>query len=70
MQTEKKGLFHGRVVGVSKWSGDNGDQPERLSVTVQKAAKASYMSECGQGLNREVKRKSKCYIVVLYKIHV
>ena len=49
---------------------DNGDQPERLSVTVQKAAKASYMSECGQGLNREVKRKSKCYIVVLYKIHV
>ena len=45
-------------------------KPERLSVTVQKAAKASYMSECGQGLNREVKRKSKCYIVVLYKIHV
>ena len=44
---------------------DNGYQPERLSVTVRKAAKASYMSECGQGLNHEVKRKSYCYIVVL-----
>ena len=39
-------------------------KPERLSVTVQKASKASYMSECGQALNREVERKSHCYIVV------
>ena len=31
---------------------DNGNQPESRSVTVQKAAKASHMSECGQGLKQ------------------
>ena len=35
--------------GVSKWSAGQWD------VTVQKAVKASYMSECGQGLKISAK---------------
>ena len=50
LQTEKKGE-RGKSCqcsGVSKWSAA-GQWPSR-DVTVQKAVKASYMSECGQGL--------------------